>query len=587
MDPNESWISRRFVGSTLASAIGTLGLSLVLFALVPRIGWQRLGTQFMDERDEGVKLSGFTDEGRLGDMANILRSTEPVLTVRVLDSETGELVDVRDFTRNFGYEEPLFRGTVLGSYRNGTWTKVDPGGGIRAARRAYGQEPHYVQEFTLEPIAGRILFAVHPLKHCSLLASGDGVGIHTTRGVLFQNAVATEPTRYRAISDKPSFVPRFAQPFPNDRLSKLSKNRYQRVPRGLNKLVDEARRVVRFDEKPSRQERIDRLLKYLRNGEFHYSLELTRSNLGIDPVEDFVFNHKTGHCEYFASSLALMLRAVDVPARLVSGFKSGNYDEDTKTLSVQQLHAHAWVEALVEADDQEHWIVLDPTPGDEQSELAEAISSRKPATWESFSSFIAGMWDEYILNVNLAKQRRLLFDPIRDTFLDIWDTIQESGIVIGLYQLVLKLVTDPDAWFSWQGWILTFVLLFLLSGVLWVLRRIWQTARQMFFRAPDPLRQKQQLVEFYTRFRSICDRLHLLSKSGQTPREFACDVQSSMNNVLLRAGLDRFPASITDTFYAVRFGRHDIGRAQIVEIDRSLSDLEQCLADDRFEQSTE
>ena len=576
-DPHESWISPRFVGSTLACAVGTLALSLVLFALVPRLGWQRLGTKLMDEKDEAVQLSGFTDEVHLGDMANILQSTERVLTIKVLDAETGQHVDVREFTRGLGYEEPLFRGTVLGDYRNGTWTKADPGGGIRAARRTYGKHPHYVQLYKLEPIAGRILFAVHPMKHCSLVSTGDGVGIHTTRGVLFQNAVATESTQYRVISEKLQAVPRNAQPFPEDGLSPEAKSLYLQVPRGLNKLVEEARRVVELETNPSQQARIDRLLNYLRRGSFQYSLELTRSNLGIDPVEDFVFNHKTGHCEYFASSMVLMLRAAGVPARLVSGFKGGNYSEETKTLTIQQLHAHAWVEALSEVDGSERWIVLDPTPGDEQTELAEAMSSRTPAAWESLSQFVSRAWDEYILNVNLSKQRRLFFDPIRDTFLDIWDTINESGLVIGLLRLILKLVTDPSTWFSWQGWILTFVLLFMLSGVLWVFRRIWRTARAFFFPAADQARQRKQIVAFYARFRSICEQLRLVPQAGQTPREFAADVRRTISRLLPTAGLEQFPEFITETFYAVRFGERKLAPVQLAEIDRSLSQLERCL----------
>ena len=67
----------------------------------------------------------------------------------------------------------------------------------------------------------------------------------------------------------------------------------------------------------------------------------------LDPVEDFLVNRKEGHCEYFASALALLLRSIDIPARMVNGFKGGDWNELTQTMNVRQKHAHSWVEAYV------------------------------------------------------------------------------------------------------------------------------------------------------------------------------------------------------------------------------------------------
>ena len=83
--------------------------------------------------------------------------------------------------------------------------------------------------------------------------------------------------------------------------------------------------------------------------EFQYSLTLTRQNRLIDPIEDFLFHTKTGHCERFATALVLMLRSVGIPAQFVLGFKGCDPEDDGKYV-VRQEHAHAWVEALIPAD---------------------------------------------------------------------------------------------------------------------------------------------------------------------------------------------------------------------------------------------
>ena len=69
----------------------------------------------------------------------------------------------------------------------------------------------------------------------------------------------------------------------------------------------------------------------------------------LDPVEDFLVNRKEGHCEYFASALALLLRSIDIPARMVNGFKGGDWNELAQVMNVRQKHAHSWVEAYIGA----------------------------------------------------------------------------------------------------------------------------------------------------------------------------------------------------------------------------------------------
>lgn len=105
------------------------------------------------------------------------------------------------------------------------------------------------------------------------------------------------------------------------------------------------------------------------SGDFAYSLTLRRDNPDLDPVADFLLRVRQGPCERYASSLALALRSLGIPSRLVKGYRGVEGDEEEGTYLVRHSHAHAWVEAYVPAEDDApqsyDWLVLDPTPGND------------------------------------------------------------------------------------------------------------------------------------------------------------------------------------------------------------------------------
>jgi transglutaminase-like putative cysteine protease len=98
---------------------------------------------------------------------------------------------------------------------------------------------------------------------------------------------------------------------------------------------------------------------YLRNT-YKYSTVVKSAPAGRDPVDYFLFDLKADFCEYFASSMAVLLREVGVPARVVEGFTSGSLDA-TNRYAVRELNAHAWVEAYFPSYG---WIEFEPTPSE-------------------------------------------------------------------------------------------------------------------------------------------------------------------------------------------------------------------------------
>ena len=115
--------------------------------------------------------------------------------------------------------------------------------------------------------------------------------------------------------------------------------------------------------------------------QFSYTMDLNAEPVaGLDPIEQFLSVDKRGHCQYFAAGLAIMLRSQGIPARLVVGYKTSEYNDLANQYIARQLHAHAWVEALVDRDQlnptrniygqptaNQYWLRLDATPSSQIS----------------------------------------------------------------------------------------------------------------------------------------------------------------------------------------------------------------------------
>jgi transglutaminase-like putative cysteine protease len=132
-----------------------------------------------------------------------------------------------------------------------------------------------------------------------------------------------------------------------------------------------------------------------------------------NPIEDFLFRYKSGQCEYFASSMVLMLRSQGIPARLVTGFLGGEYNPFEGYYIVRENNAHAWVEAYLPGTG---WRIYDPTP-----------PAGRPATGNEGSfllmqqawDFVLFRWDRYVLTFGLYDQLQI-FGGLREMWNDFW-----------------------------------------------------------------------------------------------------------------------------------------------------------------------
>jgi hypothetical protein len=106
---------------------------------------------------------------------------------------------------------------------------------------------------------------------------------------------------------------------------------------------------------------------------YRYTLEIGHVPPGRDPVDWFLFDVKLGYCEQFATAEVLMLRSLGIPARLATGYGTGDYDPILNQATVRERDAHAWVEVWF-AD--HGWVPFDPTPG-----VSGLAATRFPNHW--------------------------------------------------------------------------------------------------------------------------------------------------------------------------------------------------------------
>jgi hypothetical protein len=349
-------------------------------------------------------------------------------------------------------------------------------------------------------------------------------------------------------------------------------------------------RLLGNDDLSVQRRKATALEKYLaESGGYLYSLNMSVENPQTDPIEEFVMTRKRGHCEYFGSALVMMLRAVDIPSRLVIGFKGADFHAgetpEDGYYEVQQRHAHAWVEAFVDGE----WIVLDPTPAAREESVRQVAATA--GFWKNAKNSISDLWSTYIVSLSFDRQQNSLYAPVSGAAKSIrkfFDQLKDGIITIQDF------LSTPQAYFSRKGTIITGAILLLLMtwrllwrafaksqrgnagnenpGVLRMLYR-WIVARL----TGRPLVSTGVMVAFYQQFQVLMDSAGLVRRGDQTQREFAHDVERILGDRLAPAGLLDFPGQLCDLFYRVRFGGEMLQPADVAEVESRLDRLDSLL----------
>lgn len=507
----------------LAGLAGTAALAVVviaggLFFALPRVGIAALPLKAR----LGGMVTGFTDRVELGAFGSILTDSRVVMRVHLPDEPSPErLPSIR------------WRGMALDSFDGRVWSVRHPRS-IRLLRPSAGSFELGVlrgsgrilrQEVFLEPIGSEAVFvAARPLRLsvAAPIIALDDMGAVT---------VALPGARLRYTVESEMEEPRGARigrghpapPLPPDALE-----RYLQLPPLAPEIPALARRVAGASGDPAQM--AARLEQYFLR-EFRYTLDL-EPGTRPDPLEDFLFVRRAGHCEYFAAAMAVMLRTLGVPARVVNGFQRGEWNPYGEYFIVRYSDAHSWVEAYLPGVG---WTTFDPTP-------RVAGAPRARASWLLYLDAFRLQWNRYVINWSLRDQIRAVQSAHqRLAGVRAWSAAldPETRARLGRAAAMAALAAVA-AWTAWLGW-----------------RR----------RPGAPAGPARGTPAFYARALRLLARRGLCPAAGETAREFSVRVAQLGPPIA-----DAF-GRLTRHYERVRFGGAEPGRAEQDELSRCLAAL--------------
>ena len=508
----ESRLTRALALAALSVALGAMVIGSALFFFFPRFSAGYLGRTSL----QPSLMSGFSDNVELGQIGEIKKNSEVVMRVR-----TG---------RPIGYPGLRWRGIALSTFDGKRWSTPErdnvmisagQNGWIDVMQRPSLMDPTALTiRYTvlLQPIATDTLFAPADAiaLHGNLTGEGSNPEMGARRSYLIRDSTGSlfnpfhnfSALKYEGFSILPALnVPRLrasSTEYPRD-----IRDTYLQLPETLDARIPElARQITAHAQTP--YDKAVTLEMHLRS-KFTYTLNLT-GKPGDFPLAHFLFETHAGHCEYFASAMAIMLRTLGIPTREVNGFLPGEFNDLGADYIVRASDAHSWVEVYFTGVG---WMTFDPTPPGAES--ASGFFSRlgKYVDWFELS------WNEWVINYDFIHQILLAQNMQRSTrnwseLAREWYAHQEergrkwmrsSG---NMLRLIIPLA------------ILLFLLALRFDLVAAVVRRLWISWQ---LRSPQTAGSQPQLAsQLYS------ELLYLLAKRGfarpesQTAMEFAAAV---------------------------------------------------------------
>ncbi|MFQ5410971.1 MAG: DUF3488 and DUF4129 domain-containing transglutaminase family protein [Phycisphaerae bacterium] len=281
---------------------------------------------------------------------------------------------------------------------------------------------------------------------------------------------------------------------------------------------------------------------FLRSNAFTYTLHRGGRPEHSDPIQDFLFNNRRGHCEYFASAMTLMCQAIGIRARLVSGYHGGEFNEAGGFFLFRKRDAHAWVEVFLQ---DRGWVIFDPTPSNTtQRRDHPSLMARI----QQFMNLLQFKWSTMVVSFD-ATEREALSGGVRAWLTKLSQTDGQPKSFSAMVKALLWGPELPAAWLRILYWLLlalcaTFVVLTM--RVLWILSlmlREYLPARR--HRHPRLVRSPE--ARFYDRMVLLLAHKGHIKAEHATPREFAASLATSHPDM---ADLPEF----IEWFYEAQYG---------------------------------
>lgn len=230
------------------------------------------------------------------------------------------------------------------------------------------------------------------------------------------------------------------------------------------------------------------LERFLRSN-YEYNEEIAAPTAEQDPIEYFLFDIRQGYCDYYATSMAVMLRSLGIPARTASGYAEGTYDNETNTFIITERDAHTWVEVYFP---QYGWIEFEPTAGESILNRPEGIDPQEEQSAQNTPN-------------NLPNGDQPQMDDFIDENFDQFDNVDP-----GFFEDARGVANRNLIWISVGLTVVALV------GGWWLLRR-------RLYQGPDAFEAEPPNL-FYERLTDWGQRLGILSPSTRTPYERGRDL---------------------------------------------------------------
>jgi transglutaminase-like putative cysteine protease len=525
-------VSARFMGLLAGLALAAVAAAVVVFIFFPRVSigmWGRKGL--------GDARSGFSGQVELGGQGLI--KDDPRVAFRVF-------FPTPHVQTSLGY---YWRGAAMDEYDGHAWHnrlppphKIDDLTPLYRFRDPWEPasatlESKGTEDMTIEMIPDpetNALFTTGRLRSLEFQPRKTGTG---TKLMLWgAGSDATRPLEYRPVQQSDfSYKIRTVVSAP-PRLRNLGREypkdfeRYLQVPKDLNPRIAQLAKRIIGDKDPV--DAVDAVVHFLQT--YSYSLDMTAS--GPDPLASFLFDVKAGHCEYFATATAVLLRLGGVPARMVTGFYGGRYISNGGYYAVREGDAHAWVEVFYPKIG---WVTVDATPpADREAHVNDLYSA--------MSLWVDGLrtqWRNMVVEYDLATQVR--------GFRNLMHIAQDFSARIGGRSKATGLQRVARMALSFGLPLIGAVLIYVL------LRLRGRRVRRGRVRLAESQRRAASL------YRDLSRRLArhgVVRRPSQTPNELLAEVRAR------KIDQARVVERVVDRYVSARFGRRPLDAAEEREL---------------------
>ena len=546
--PGDGTVSRR-MGVSLAAAAPlfvffiSLGAAAIFF-LLPRVS-----SGYLSAYAPSHEIStGFSDRVQLGRIGEIQQSSALVMHIQI-DGDLAGALDLK------------WRGVTLNLFDGTTWSNPheqhslprSTGGffllslrnGNRQVNeiRTAGHTVHY--RVLMEPVSSNVFF----LAPTPLALEGNYRAVTMDGGgSVFDPDPERPVSTYEATSNiaqaSPADLRSAAQDYPPE-----IQLHYLQLP-SLDPRIPRLARQVTGSEHDNYDKAVA-LERYLRS-HFVYTLQLPHS-IPHDPLANFLFERKRGHCEYFASSMAVMLRTLQIPSRVVNGFRTGEFNDVTSQYLIRARDAHSWVEAYFPGYG---WVGFDPTPAGPAA--THSGWGRTLMYLDALSSF----WREWVVNYDVSHQRTLSHQATQNGLewarrTQNWARNRYEACLNAARRAERKATASPVRWIATGGIVALFLLLAANAG------RLLRALRRHRLAVHPEKSPRTAATIWYEKTLRLLSRRGVGKSPAQTPAEFVTSIADDG----LRTALARF----TRHYERARFSDSGEDAARLPELFEEVS----------------